>query len=448
MLLNALLLALRAIRRNLLRSFLTVLGIVIGVSAVITMVTLGNGATRSIQDQIGNMGSNLLTVRPGRRMGPPEGAPNFRVADAEALAQQLHDAVAVVPVVNASVTVVRNAGNWSTSATGATTDYFAANNWSLAQGRTFTPAEQRAGAAVCVIGETIRKELFAGEDPTGSRMRVKQFSCQVIGLLAPKGQSTMGRDQDDTVIMPLRTVQRRISGSQDVSFLMVSVRDGASIDRVKDQISVIMRERRNIGRNESDDFMVMDPRQLMEALTGTTRTLTALLGAVAAVSLLVGGVGIMNIMLVSVTERTREIGIRLAIGALEREVLLQFLIEAVVLASLGGLAGIVLAAGASLRAGEHDVAALRVRPGRQPAVLRLLRRDRRGVRLLPGAPRRSARPDRGAAPRVGRPTTPSAPPPRPPRAGARPRPRAGSPPVCRRSPPGRCRARWPRARRR
>ena len=179
-------------------------------------------------------------------------------------------------------------------------------------------------------------------------MRVKQFSCQVIGLLAPKGQSTMGRDQDDTVIMPLRTVQRRISGSQDVSFLMVSVRDGASIDRVKDQISVIMRERRNIGRNESDDFMVMDPRQLMEALTGTTRTLTALLGAVAAVSLLVGGVGIMNIMLVSVTERTREIGIRLAIGALEREVLLQFLIEAVVLASLGGLAGIVLAAGASL----------------------------------------------------------------------------------------------------
>ena len=348
MLLNALLLALRAIRRNLMRSFLTVLGIVIGVSAVITMVTLGNGATRSIQEQIGSMGSNLLTVRPGRRMGPPEGAPNFRAADADALRQQLGDAVAVVPVVGASVTVVRHARNWSTTATGATTDYFAAGKWTLADGRLFSHAEERAGAAVCVIGDTIRKELFGGENPIGSRMRVKQFSCQVIGLLAPKGQSTMGRDQDDTVIMPLRTVQRRISGSQDVNNLMISLRDGASIDRAKDQIALIMRERRNIERSEANDFMVMDPRQLMEALTGTTRTLTALLGAVAAVSLLVGGVGIMNIMLVSVTERTREIGIRLAIGALEREVLLQFLIEAVVLASLGGLVGIVLAAIASL----------------------------------------------------------------------------------------------------
>ena len=348
MLLNALLLALRAISRNPLRSFLTVLGIVIGVSAVITMVTLGNGATRSIQEQIGSMGSNLLTVRPGRRMGPPEGAANFRIADAEALARQLGDALAVVPVASASVTVVRNARNWSTSAAGATTPFFAANKWTLAAGRIFTAAEQRAGAAVCVIGDTIRKELFGGEDPVGSRMRVKQFSCEVIGLLAPKGQSTMGRDQDDTVIMPLRTVQRRISGSQDVHYLSVSVREGASIDAVKERIKEIMRERRNIGPREADDFMVMDPRQLMEALTGTTRSLTVLLGAVAAVSLLVGGVGIMNIMLVSVTERTREIGIRLAIGALEREVLLQFLIEAVVLAALGGLAGIVLAAVASL----------------------------------------------------------------------------------------------------
>ena len=348
MLLNALLLALRAISRNPLRSFLTVLGIVIGVSAVITMVTLGNGATRSIQEQIGSVGSNLLTVRPGRRMGPPEGAANFRIADAEALARQLGDALAVVPVASASVTVVRNARNWSTSAAGATTPFFAANKWRLAAGRIFTAAEQRAGAAVCVIGDTIRKELFGGEDPIGSRMRVKQFSCEVIGLLAPKGQSTMGRDQDDIVLMPLRTVQRRISGSQDVHYLSVSVREGASIDAVKERIKEIMRERRNIGPREADDFMVMDPRQLMEALTGTTRSLTVLLGAVAAVSLLVGGVGIMNIMLVSVTERTREIGIRLAIGALEREVLLQFLIEAVVLAALGGLAGIVLAAVASL----------------------------------------------------------------------------------------------------
>jgi len=348
MLLNALLLALRAIRRNLLRSFLTMLGIVIGVSAVITMVTLGNGATRSVQEQIGNMGSNLLTVRPGRRMGPPEGAPSFRDADAEALARQLPDAAAVVPVVNAAVTAVREARNWSTSATGTTADFFTAGKWALADGRLFTAAEQRAGAAVCLIGETVRRELFGGANPVGERIRVRQFACRVIGLLGPKGQSAMGRDQDDIVVMPLRTVQRRISGSLDVSYLMVSLRDGASVDRVKEQIRQIMRERRKLGRNEADDFMVMDPRQLMDALTSTTRTLTMLLGAVAAVSLLVGGVGIMNIMLVSVTERTREIGIRLSIGALEREVLLQFLIEAIVLAALGGIAGIVLATVVSL----------------------------------------------------------------------------------------------------
>jgi len=348
MLLNALLLALREIRRNLLRSFLTVLGIVIGVSAVITMVTLGNGATRSIQVQISSMGSNLLTLRPGQRMGPPEGAPNFRVADAIALVQQVSDIVAVAPMATASVTVVHEARNWATTVTGSTVDYFSVGAWQLAEGRFFTEAEQRAGTAICVVGTTLQKELFGGQSPVGSQIRVKQFSCTVVGLLVSKGQSTMGRDQDDVVVMPLRTVQRRLTGNQDVSFLMISLRADAAVDRVKEQITQLMRERRKIERGEADNFGVMDPRQLMEALTSTTRTMTTLLGAVAAVSLLVGGVGIMNIMLVSVTERTREIGIRLAIGALEREVLLQFLIEAVVLASLGGLAGIIFATIASL----------------------------------------------------------------------------------------------------
>lgn len=348
MLLNALLLALREIRRNLLRSFLTVLGIVIGVSAVITMVTLGNGATRSIQDQISSMGSNLLMLRPGQRMGPSEGAPNFRMADATALAQQVSDIAAVAPMVNATVTVIHQARNWSTTVNGSTVEYFSAGAWQLAEGRYFTEAEQRAGSAACVVGSTIQKELFGGQSPVGRQIRVKQFACNVVGLLASKGQSTMGRDQDDVVVMPLRTAQRRLTGNQDVSFLMVSLRDGVSVDRVKEQITQIMRERRKIDRGEADNFGVMDPRQLMEALTSTTRTMTTLLGAVAAVSLLVGGVGIMNIMLVSVTERTREIGIRLAIGALEREVLLQFLIEAVVLASMGGLAGIILATIASV----------------------------------------------------------------------------------------------------
>jgi putative ABC transport system permease protein len=201
---------------------------------------------------------------------------------------------------------------------------------------------------VCVIGETVREKLFGRQNPVGTDIRVKQFSCEVIGLLKSKGQSAMGSDQDDAVVMPLRTVQRRLAGSQDISRLMISVRDGASIDAVKEQLTLLMRERRKIAENEDDDFRVLDTRQIAEALTSTTKILTMLLGAVAAVSLLVGGIGIMNIMLVSVTERTREIGIRLAIGAMEREVLLQFLIEAVVLSSLGGLIGIVLATLASM----------------------------------------------------------------------------------------------------
>ena len=349
MLWNTLLLALRSIRRNLLRSFLTILGIVIGVAAVITMVTLGKGATQSVSDQISSMGSNLLLVRPGQRFGPgAEAAPNFKLADVEAIRNQITVAEAVAPVVSKSVTAVYQARNWSTVVSGSSNDYFQAGNWEFAAGRSFSETEERAGKAVCVIGETVREKLFGGQNPVGSEIRIKQFSCEVIGLLKPKGQSAMGSDQDDTVVMPLRTVQRRLSGTQDVNRLTVSVREGASIDAAKEQLNLLLRERRNIGDNEEDDFRVMDTRQIAETLTSTTRILTMLLGAVAAVSLLVGGIGIMNIMLVSVTERTREIGIRLAIGALEREVLLQFLIEAVVLASLGGIIGIALATGASI----------------------------------------------------------------------------------------------------
>jgi putative ABC transport system permease protein len=349
MLWNTLLLALRAIRRNLMRSFLTVLGIVIGVAAVITMVTLGNGATQSVSDQISSMGSNLLLLRPGQRYGPgSEGAPNFKLADVDAIRNQISAASAVAPVSNKTVTAVYQARNWSTVVTGSNNDYFKAGNWALAAGRIFSETEERSGKSVCVIGETVRENLFGQQNPVGSEIRIKQFACEVIGLLKSKGQSAMGSDQDDTIVMPLRTVQRRLTGSQDVNRLTVSVREGASIDAVKAQLTLLLRERRNIGENEEDDFRVLDTRQIAETLTSTTKILTMLLGAVAAVSLLVGGIGIMNIMLVSVTERTREIGIRLAIGALEREVLLQFLIEAVVLSSLGGLIGIALATGASI----------------------------------------------------------------------------------------------------
>jgi len=350
---NALLLSLREILRNLMRSSLTILGIVIGVAAVIIMVTLGNGATRAVSDQIASLGSNMLIVRPGQRLGAGRdtaGAPPFKLADARAIADQIGSLQAVAPAVSRSVTVVRLANNWSTMIGGSTDAYFVARNWQPAIGRVFTEAEERAGKAVCVIGETVRRELFGRENPIGSAIRIKEFSWEVIGLLAAKGQAAMGMDQDDMIMMPLRTVQRRLIGNQDVSSLMISVADGASIDRVKAQIESLMRERRRIAENEDDNFNVLDTRQIAEALSSTTRVMTVLLGAVAAVSLLVGGIGIMNIMLVSVTERTREIGIRLAVGALEREVLLQFLIESVVLSSLGGLIGVALAAAGSLAA--------------------------------------------------------------------------------------------------
>jgi putative ABC transport system permease protein len=346
---NTFLLSLREIRRNLMRSFLTVLGVVIGVAAVITMVTVGNGATQAVSEQISSLGSNLLMIRPGQRLGPGDaaGASAFKEADAQALAVQVGGVRAVAPAQTAGVLVVYGARNWSTRVTGTTSDYFVTNNWKLASGRLFTPAEERSGAAVCVIGATIRSQLFGTVDPLGAEIRVKQFSCQVIGLLAAKGQAAMGQDQDDTILLPLHTVQRRLTGSQNVGTLLVSVAEGADGERVKRGISQLLRERRKLSEGDEDNFNIMDTRQIADTLSGTTRVMTMLLGAVAGVSLLVGGIGIMNIMLVSVTERTREIGVRLAIGALEREVLLQFLIEAVVLSSVGGLSGVAIAAGAS-----------------------------------------------------------------------------------------------------
>jgi putative ABC transport system permease protein len=346
---NTFLLSLREIRRNLLRSFLTVLGIVIGVAAVITMVTLGNGATQAVSDQISSLGSNLLMIRPGQRLGPvgDSGAQAFKEADAQALAAQVPGIRAVAPSQGAGVIAVYGGRNWATRVTGTTTAYLETNNWRIASGRTFTEAEERSGASVCLIGETIRTQLFGAEDPLGAQLRVKQFSCQVIGLLASKGQAAMGQDQDDTVVMPLHTVQRRLTGSQNVGTLLVSVADDADGEQVKRGITQLLRERRKLADNDEDNFSIMDTRQIAETLAGTTRVMTTLLGAVAGVSLLVGGIGIMNIMLVSVTERTREIGVRLAIGALEREVLLQFLVEAVVLSSVGGLIGVGLALAAS-----------------------------------------------------------------------------------------------------
>ncbi|MGW9230372.1 ABC transporter permease [Pseudorhizobium sp. NPDC055634] len=335
-------LAWRAISRNLLRSFLTILGIVIGVAAVIAMVTVGNGTTAQVQAELARLGTNTLFVRPGQ-WGPGRAsteAKRFEDRDIAAISSQISGLRAVAPVNRGSATVISGGQNRSSSVIGTTNDYLVAQDWDLASGRSFLPAEER-GQPACIIGETVRRELFGSADPVGQTIRVSNIACPVIGLLEAKGQSGMGDDQDDTVIMPLKLHQRRIGGVTTISSIILSAQDGVSTAKVQSDVENLLRERRRIGIGRDDDFAVADMSQMAAAMTGTTTLLTSLLGAVAAVSLLVGGIGIMNIMLVSVTERTREIGIRLAIGALERQVLTQFLVEAVMLSVFGGVAGII-----------------------------------------------------------------------------------------------------------
>ncbi len=341
---NALVLALREIRNNLMRAALTTLGIVIGVGAVIAMVTLGNGATASVTNTISSIGKNLLFVTPGahRDGGPPAQAPAFQISDADALRREVFSLAEVVPVVETSASAILSNRNQTTTVTGASTDWFAARSWKVVSGRRFNEAEDRTGKSVCVIGETVRRELFGGQDPVGQRIRLNKITCDVVGLLESKGRNTFGQDQDNYVIMPIRTVQRRLIGPIYVNYIIVEVQNEAGITHAKEQITQVMRTRRHITGNTKDNFDVQDLREIGNMLSSITGVLTAFLAAIAAVSLLVGGIGIMNIMLVSVTERTREIGIRLAIGARERDVLLQFLIEAVVLSALGGIVGIML----------------------------------------------------------------------------------------------------------
>ena len=353
MLLNAFVLAFREIRRNVLRSSLTALGIIIGVASVIIMVTLGNGATAQVRADIASMGSNLLTVMPGQRVGPggaSSSAKPFRRQDVDALTRDVDSVTSVAPVATQNLSVISGAKNRSTNVTGTTNAYFQSGGWNLASGRWFSDSELRSGAAVCIIGQTTKKELLGSEDPIGSRLRLRSLSCSVIGLLESKGKSNFGQDRDDTVVIPLRTMQRRLSGNEDIQQVQLSVGNSVSTEKAQQDITRLMRERRRLARGADDDFSIMDQQEIANTISGTTRTLTALLAAVAAISLLVGGIGIMNIMLVSVTERTREIGIRLAIGAFERDVLTQFLIEAAVLSLFGGTIGISLALTAAFAA--------------------------------------------------------------------------------------------------
>jgi len=345
-------LARREIRRNVLRSSLTILGIVIGVAAVITLVTLGGGATAQVTDQIASLGSNLIHVRPGQGFRGPGGtrsaAAQFTVKDVEAIDREISGVEAATPIASQGTQAISGNLNWSTMVTGTDNAFFTVRDWDLAAGRTFSESELKNGKAVCILGNTVKKNLFGNQNPIGASIRLKKLSCQVIGVLKTKGQAGFGGDQDDIVLIPLRTFQRRIAGNTDVSSIYVSAINSGVTQKVQTDIERLMRERRRIGDGQEDDFHVFDMKEIMTTLTGTTRILTALLAAVAAVSLLVGGIGIMNIMLVSVTERTREIGIRLAIGARGRDVLLQFLIEAVVLSLFGGLVGIALGLGAAV----------------------------------------------------------------------------------------------------
>ncbi len=340
-------LAIQALGRNAMRSLLTVLGIVIGVGAVIAMVTIGNGATAKVTADLAKLGSNLIMVNPGQ-FGPGRASSDakpFNARDVEAMKSQLSAVKAVAPLAQKPSAVVAGTENRNVTISGTDNDYFITQDWTLAAGRNFTDGELRGGRAACIIGATVQAKLLGTGDPVGRVIRVGKVSCEVIGLLAAKGQSSFGSDQDDTVLMPLRTFQRRIAGNTDISRIMVSARDGVDMAKLQADIEALMRERRNITPGKDDDFSVADMKQIVQATTGTASILTGLLGAVAAVSLVVGGIGIMNIMLVSVTERTREIGIRLAIGALERQVLSQFLAEAIVLSLFGGLIGILTGLG-------------------------------------------------------------------------------------------------------
>ena len=350
MLWEAIKLANQSVRRNALRSILTLLGIVIGVSAVIAMVTIGNGTTQRVTEDLSKLGSNMLIARLGRdTFGPGGGGGgdvrSFTERNVTTLRSELANVRAIAPASTKSVKIVFGSENTDASVTGTDSEFFVAQDWSFAEGRPFSDGDIRSASSVCVIGQTIKTVLFGQADPLGQRLRLGNMSCEIIGIVAGKGQSAFGTDQDNIVFMPLRTYQRRIAGSQRISTIYIAVASADSVATVQAAAEEILREQRRVAPNDENDFSVRDMTQIVSTLTSTTTLMTSLLSAVAAVSLLVGGIGIMNIMLVSVTERTREIGIRLAIGALEKQVLTQFLVEAIVLAVFGGIIGIVLGLG-------------------------------------------------------------------------------------------------------
>ena len=377
--------ALRALRVNKLRSTLTMLGIIIGVAAVITMIAIGSGAQARVEDQIKSLGSNLIMLLPGSvtaggvRMGA--GSRNtLTEADAYAIRREIADVPASAPQLRGTGQVVAGNNNWSTVFYGVTPDYFEARNWVIASGKGFEPADLAGAAKVALLGETVAQNLFGDTDPIGQVIRIRKVPFTVTGVLQRKGQSLMGQDQDDVILMPISTARNRVLGGstarqRTVGSIFVKVREGADMKMVENEIRSLLRQRHRLQPGADDDFTLRNLSEVLAAREESSRIMTLLLAAVASVSLLVGGIGIMNIMLVSVTERTREIGLRMAVGARGRDILTQFLVEAVTLALIGGLLGIVLGVAGSYAIGhfaqwhtELDVEAIALAAGFAAAV--------------------------------------------------------------------------------
>ncbi|TIX50662.1 ABC transporter permease [Alteraurantiacibacter aquimixticola] len=338
---TTLMLAFREIRRHLMRSFLTTLGIIIGVSAVITMVTLGRGVTADIEEQISSLGSNVFFVFPIQ--GERGQFRPFDEDDVTAVREQIAGVKSAAGQVDSNVVAIYNGQDWETTVEGVSGEFMDARGIEMDVGRRFTEAEETSGANVCIIGPTVQEELFlTGESPIGERMRLNNVSCQVIGVFASRGSVGGGGDEDNSVFMPLTNVQRRFTGNDNIGYMAVSYDSAYDSATMTNALVDLMRERRVLLEGQANDFDIVDTAQINETVQSTVGTMTIMVAAIAAISLVVGGVGIMNIMLVSVTERTREIGIRLAIGALAKEVRLQFLTEAVVLCCFGGLVGMIL----------------------------------------------------------------------------------------------------------
>ena len=345
-------LSLRALRRNKMRTALTMLGIIIGVGAVIAMVAIGAGANMQVEAQIASLGKNVILVfagssSPGGVRSGMGGAPTLKPEDAFAIKREITGVEVLSPEVRTGSQISGNNQNWFSTILGESTDYFGLRQWPMVAGASFTEQDEKSCNKVAVIGQTVANQLFPNQDPVGEILRIKQVPFIIVGVLAPKGLSVIGTDQDDVVIVPYPSAMRRLMGTKFLKGINIQAADDQKIPQVQQQIVELLRQRHRIGPGKEDDFNVHNQEEIAEAATKTSRVMAVLLGAIASVSLLVGGIGIMNIMLVSVTERTREIGIRMAVGARGNDILLQFLIEAITLSSLGGIIGILLGVGAS-----------------------------------------------------------------------------------------------------